>query len=90
MANITGSLAAQEVTASDFAVSWLPLYHDMGLIGFVLAPMCAQRNVDLLSPFDFGAPPAAMAVLILGGAPPSLTVRASATTCRPPRADPVA
>lgn len=57
MANITGSLAAQEVTASDSAVSWLPLYHDMGLIGFLLAPMCAQRNVDLLSPFDFARRP---------------------------------
>ena len=57
MANITGSLAAQEVTASNSAVSWLPLYHDMGLIGFLLAPMCAQRNVDLLSPFDFARRP---------------------------------
>jgi fatty-acyl-CoA synthase len=57
MANITGSVAAQEVTETDSAVSWLPLYHDMGLIGFLLAPMCAQRSVDLLSPFDFARRP---------------------------------
>jgi fatty-acyl-CoA synthase len=57
MANITGCLAAQDVTATDSAVSWLPLYHDMGLIGFLLAPMCAQRSVDLLAPFDFARRP---------------------------------
>ncbi|HEX9577040.1 MAG TPA: AMP-binding protein, partial [Myxococcales bacterium] len=28
--------------ARDVAVSWLPLYHDMGLIGLVLAPITAQ------------------------------------------------
>lgn len=36
------------VEADDRAVSWLPLYHDMGLIGFLLAPMSCQMSVDLL------------------------------------------
>jgi fatty-acyl-CoA synthase len=57
MANIDGSLAAQEIGEGDAGVSWLPLYHDMGLIGFVLAPMCAQRSVDLLAPHDFARRP---------------------------------
>ena len=57
MANIDGSLAAQEIDATDAGVSWLPFYHDMGLIGFVLAPMCAQRSVDLLAPHDFARRP---------------------------------
>ncbi len=37
-----------QVVAQDRAVSWLPLYHDMGLIGFLLAPLCCQMSVDLL------------------------------------------
>ena len=57
MANIDGSLASQQIDADDSGVSWLPLYHDMGLIGFVLAPMCAQRSVDLMPPRDFARRP---------------------------------
>ena len=57
MANIDGSIARQELTEDDSGVSWLPLYHDMGLIGFVLAPMCAQRSVDLLAPHEFARRP---------------------------------
>jgi fatty-acyl-CoA synthase len=57
MANIDGSIAAQGLDESDSGVSWLPLYHDMGLIGFVLAPLCAQRSVDLLAPRDFARRP---------------------------------
>ena len=57
MANIDGSIGAQELNEHDSGVSWLPLYHDMGLIGFVLAPMCGQRSVDLLAPGDFARRP---------------------------------
>ncbi|MGE0407686.1 MAG: fatty acyl-AMP ligase [Amphiplicatus sp.] len=37
----------------DRAASWLPLYHDMGLIGFCLAPMFGQRTVDFIATSDF-------------------------------------
>ncbi|MDG2530093.1 fatty acyl-AMP ligase [Caulobacter endophyticus] len=37
-----------QVKPEDRAVSWLPLYHDMGLIGFLLSPLTSQMSVDLL------------------------------------------
>jgi acyl-CoA synthetase (AMP-forming)/AMP-acid ligase II len=37
----------------DIAVSWLPLYHDMGLIGFVLAPIFHTVPVVFLPPLLF-------------------------------------
>ena len=37
-----------KVIPADRAVSWLPLYHDMGLIGFLLAPLAGQCSLDLL------------------------------------------
>jgi fatty-acyl-CoA synthase len=37
-----------KVAPADRAVSWLPLYHDMGLIGFFLSPMACQVSLDLL------------------------------------------
>ena len=40
-------------TPQDRATSWLPLYHDMGLIGFLLAPMFSQMSVDFLATSDF-------------------------------------
>jgi fatty-acyl-CoA synthase len=41
----------------DRFVSWLPLFHDMGLVGFVLLPLAAQLSVDLLSPRSFAMRP---------------------------------
>ena len=39
--------------ARDRGVSWLPLYHDMGLIGFVIAPIFAKVPVVLLPTTSF-------------------------------------
>ncbi len=42
-----------DVTASDIGVSWLPLYHDMGLIGMSFAPLYGARPVVLMAPEMF-------------------------------------
>ena len=34
-------------------VSWLPLYHDMGLIGHVVSPACQGSRSILMPPLDF-------------------------------------
>jgi fatty-acyl-CoA synthase len=37
----------------DKAVSWLPLYHDMGLIGFVLSPVCHRIPTVFIPTLSF-------------------------------------
>ena len=37
----------------DVFCSWMPLYHDMGLIGFHLTPVLAGANQVLIRPYDF-------------------------------------
>jgi fatty-acyl-CoA synthase len=44
--------------ADDRGFSWLPFYHDMGLVGFCLAPMLSQTSVDYLATTAFARRPA--------------------------------
>jgi fatty-acyl-CoA synthase len=41
------------VRAGDRCASWLPFYHDMGLVGFMLTPILNQLSVDYLATRDF-------------------------------------
>ncbi|MEC5161348.1 MULTISPECIES: non-ribosomal peptide synthetase [unclassified Janthinobacterium] len=58
IANERAIEAAMEVRADDVFVSWLPLYHDMGLIGGLLQPFHRGIPVALLTPKFFLERPA--------------------------------
>lgn len=53
LANIRALGQAVEVGGEDVIISWLPLYHDMGLIGTWLAGLYFATPVVLMSPLDF-------------------------------------
>ena len=50
--------AAQVDIETDKLCSWLPLYHDMGLVGFCILPMTTGMDLILGAPQDFLAKPA--------------------------------
>ena len=43
-----GGTDGLSVGAADRAVSWLPLYHDMGLVGMLLTGLAFQVSIDLM------------------------------------------
>jgi 1-acyl-sn-glycerol-3-phosphate acyltransferase len=51
--NIRSIRAGVGVDANDVAVSWLPLYHDMGLIGAWFVPLVAGVPLVVMSPLEF-------------------------------------
>lgn len=58
MANLDAIMEAAEVDLdTDVMVSWLPLYHDMGLVGFCILPMAMGLDLVLGAPQDFLASP---------------------------------
>ncbi|HEY0410843.1 MAG TPA: AMP-binding protein, partial [Candidatus Dormibacteraeota bacterium] len=53
LANVRAIGRGLDLTAGDVAVNWLPLYHDMGLIGGWLTALYHGIPVVALSPLDF-------------------------------------
>jgi fatty-acyl-CoA synthase len=48
-----------KVESTDRVISWLPWYHDMGLVGCFLSPIAMQMSVDFLKTEDFARRPLA-------------------------------
>lgn len=53
IANAAVILQGFRTSRTDRAVFWLPLYHDMGLIGGVIEPLYAGTSCTLMSPAHF-------------------------------------
>ncbi|MEY2571105.1 MAG: fatty-acyl-CoA synthase, partial [Acidimicrobiaceae bacterium] len=51
------SIGASLDARTDVMVSWLPLYHDMGLVGFCMLPLSTGTDLVLGAPQDFLAAP---------------------------------
>ncbi len=58
LANIRALGQASQVAADDVFVSWLPFYHDMGLIGAWFGSLYHGIPLVLMSPLAFLARPA--------------------------------
>ena len=57
LANIRTIVEVIDADHNDHFVSWLPLYHDMGLIGACLGTLYAGAPLTLMSPLQFMARP---------------------------------
>ena len=55
--NIDAIVEGASLGPEDRGVSWLPLYHDMGLIGLLMTPMLTGFDLVLAAPTDFLAAP---------------------------------
>jgi len=65
MENLRGIVGpGLDVRPGDRCVSWLPYYHDMGLVGFFLGPVVSQLSVDYLQTRSFALRPSSWLQLI--------------------------
>ena len=62
--NLAAHAHGMELIESDRCISWLPWYHDMGLVGCFLSPVANQVSVDYLKTEDFARRPLAWLDLI--------------------------
>ncbi len=64
-ANITAMVQAARLDLDrDVMVSWLPLFHDMGMVGFLTVPMTVGLELVTVTPVDFLTRPLLWAELI--------------------------
>ena len=64
LANLAGHAIATQVRDDDRIVSWLPWYHDMGLVGCLLSPLANQMSGDYLATEDFARRPLSWLTLV--------------------------
>ncbi len=64
LSNLRGIAYALGARADDRCTSWLPFYHDMGLVGFVLAPLSSQASTDYVATDEFARRPLIWPTLI--------------------------
>ncbi len=57
-ANLAALVERCAMGPDETLLSWLPLYHDMGLVGFPLLGLATDADVALMTPFDFLTDPA--------------------------------
>jgi fatty-acyl-CoA synthase len=62
--NLAAHSHGMDLQPSDRCVSWLPWYHDMGLVGCLLSPVANQVSTDYLKTEDFARRPLAWLDLI--------------------------
>jgi len=62
--NLAAHSHGMELTDTDRCISWLPWYHDMGLVGCLLSPVANQVSTDYLKTEDFARRPLAWLDLI--------------------------
>jgi fatty-acyl-CoA synthase len=62
--NLRAHSVGLQMTETDRVISWLPWYHDMGLVGCFLSPVANQLSVDYLKTEDFARRPLAWLDLI--------------------------
>jgi fatty-acyl-CoA synthase len=64
LANLRGHSHGMQLKPDERCISWLPWYHDMGLVGCFLSPIANQCTVDYLKTEDFARRPLAWLDLI--------------------------
>lgn len=57
--NLAAHSHGMQIDGTDRCISWLPWYHDMGLVGCFLSPIANQVSTDYLKTEDFARRPLA-------------------------------